>query len=621
MWRNEYKPYHYSVLTTSVVYVIKKPLNIRFIHRRKIIMKRNISKKFIFIFFIVILIFPLLFISCSKSPSALYEEGRQYYKNKQYDEALSSFNELIKKQKDFKDVYYQRGLCYLELGQLDDAKNDFARTLKGNPDHLYSLIKRARIYLKKDNMDKTLADLKRAVKIDPENSRANNYMGEYYYRIKQPDKAMKYYEKALKKESGYSRALGNMAVYYAEVKKEHFIAEEYIKKALSLDSKSGELNRIAGNIMISIGDYKKAGEYYNDAVGKDPGNVNYYLARAVFFARYKGDYKKAVEDLNKALKIDPKNAMVFLERGIFEMEGWGNTDKALADIDEALKLDKGLARAYYYRGLIYLEKKKDYKKAVENLNKAIELEPETASAYYTRSIAYSAWGKNKEAQADFIKALEIDPDVVYSKKFGIISGKDGINPVTKYLAQGEVFLNGKNYSKALESFNSALKSEPENPDVLFFRAKTYLLKNEFNEALEDLKKAVKIKPDFLPAYLLSSSIYFQMDKTGEAIKGYNEILKKRPDEIIALTGRGNVYALGKKDYKKALADFNKVIEVAPNYSIAYFFKGKTCMKLGKKKEALKALKKFISIAPEQYKAHKTSALNDIKKIKKSLSNK
>src|SRR5688572_2694021 len=67
-----------------------------------------------------------------------------------------------------------------------------------------------------------------------------------------------------------------------------------------------------------------------------------------------------------------------------------------------------LAERYLERALDYYTKKK-YEDAIEDLDAAIEVEPRNGELYATRGYIHYEAGTLHLAEADFKKALEIDP--------------------------------------------------------------------------------------------------------------------------------------------------------------------------------------------------------------------
>jgi tetratricopeptide (TPR) repeat protein len=64
--------------------------------------------------------------------------------------------------------------------------------------------------------------------------------------------------------------------------------------------------------------------------------------------------------------------------------------------------NRAYGRFFYFRGLI------DH--SIFYLNKAIELDPLSTSAYISLGLTYQTFGKASEAEKNYQKALEIDPD-------------------------------------------------------------------------------------------------------------------------------------------------------------------------------------------------------------------
>ena len=48
--------------------------------------------------------------------------------------------------------------------------------------------------------------------------------------------------------------------------------------------------------------------------------------------------------------------------------------------------------------------------AINNFKKAIQMDPRTANAHYGLGLVYSKIGQHKEASAEFLKTIELDPE-------------------------------------------------------------------------------------------------------------------------------------------------------------------------------------------------------------------
>lgn len=82
-----------------------------------------------------------------------------------------------------------------------------------------------------------------------------------------------------------------------------------------------------------------------------------------------------------------------------------------------------------------------------------------------------------------------------------------------------------NYEAAIENFLRALELAPNNANVRFLLAQTYLSANQTNEALESYRYLLRIVPDHLEAKLQIAGIYRARGNWEAAYKEYKEIIE------------------------------------------------------------------------------------------------
>ncbi len=90
------------------------------------------NKVFKYILIIVLLINT---VSClAVNNIDLFNKANQFYKNKQYDKAITIYNELMNKDIVNSDIYYNLGNAYYKNSQIAEAILFYERALKLNPD-------------------------------------------------------------------------------------------------------------------------------------------------------------------------------------------------------------------------------------------------------------------------------------------------------------------------------------------------------------------------------------------------------------------------------------------------------------------------------------------------------
>ena len=157
----------------------------------------------------------------------------------------------------------------------------------------------------------------------------------------------------------------------------------------------------------------------------------------------------------------------------------------------------------------------------------------------------------------------------------------------------------KKYEDALAAYTAAIEINPNNPaayinrskahDVLIIRiverdGKKYQSINpekDFEKALDDLQKAIELDPNNYIAYNNRGYVYLMYVQDTEWSWSTGKDIGYNPSELLY----------------KALADFNKAIELDPNYSSAYNNRGVVYHRQGKYRLAIKDFTKAIELNP------------------------
>lgn len=261
-----------------------------------------------------------------------------------------------------------------------------------------------------------------------------------------------------------------------------------------------------GNIAQQNDEYENAIEYYTEAININKKYVEAYIERAISFSKI-GKHKKAIADLDEAILIDPQNHLIYFNRGyIFEL---------LEEND----------------------------KAINGYSKVIELNPKYTRAYLVRGDLYTNIHEDQKAIDDFTKALELDQDYLYS------FGARGIN-----------YFNLEKYDSALEDFNSYFsKSTTElgiktyDLRVLYYRAFTYIHKNELDNSLQDWNNYIEIDNSNLYAYRSRGLVYILKNDIDKALIDFDKVMSPDyPDARLYFLHLIASFKISSLNYKKSL---------------------------------------------------------------------
>jgi type IV pilus biogenesis/stability protein PilW len=189
-------------------------------------------------------------------------------------------------------------------------------------------------------------------------------------------------------------------------------------------------------------------------------------------------------------------------------------------------------------------------------------------------------------------------------------------------------LQDKQYSKAIESCQEALKLDPEMALAYNHLALVYMETKRYQKSEESFRKALELKSNYSEVYNNLGVLMNRMERFPEAIgyfekalsddqystpenaltnMGYSyyrlgqmqkskefhqKALDMMPQFCLASKNMGDVYAK-EKNYKKASDYFDKAVTHCPLYQEAQYKLGLTQMKLGQKNVAKAQLEKLI----------------------------
>jgi tetratricopeptide (TPR) repeat protein len=188
----------------------------------------------------------------------------------------------------------------------------------------------------------------------------------------------------------------------------------------------------------------------------------------------------------------------------------------------------------------------------------------------------------------------------------------------------------------ISSLTKKIKQSTSNNAVLYFeRGINQALVLNMEAAVEDMTEAINSKKDFTLAYFCRANIHFKMLdfkannnsqmnkksattfdnkdlalKINQIIQDYNRVIELSPDFAFAWFNRGNSYCV-EKDYKNAIKDYTSAIAAKNNFAEAYFNRSLCYFFLNQKDKAIEDLSKAGELGIYQ-------AYNLIKQIRSNL---
>ena len=118
-----------------------------------------------------------------------------------------------------------------------------------------------------------------------------------------------------------------------------------------------------------------------------------------------------------------------------------------------------------------------------------------------------------------------------------------------YLCRARVYLELRNYRRALTDLSTAIKLKPADSELYVERAQVYLNRDNLNRALNDLNRAIAIKPN-ARAYRERGAVYAGLGDFARALTDVDAALKLQPASGDLYVFRGQLY-VGRENFKLA----------------------------------------------------------------------
>jgi tetratricopeptide (TPR) repeat protein len=262
----------------------------------------------------------------------------------------------------------------------------------------------------------------------------------------------------------------------------HLWGEQYNHKATDLLQVQLEISReIAEKLRLRL----TAGEQKQFAKRETVNPQAYELLLRGRFYWNKGgteNWKKAVEYYQQAIGVDPAYALAYAELSI----SYGNlvyssildpkefTPKSEGAARKALELDESLAEAHLALAQIKLMAW-DWAAAERECRRAIELNPNLARARVVYSFYLSYMGRHDEAIAEAKRARELDP----------------LSPIAN-LYFGYQLAYARQNDQAIEAARKTLELDQNFPDGHSLLGHAYAAKGQYREAIAAYQEGVRL---------------------------------------------------------------------------------------------------------------------------------
>jgi serine/threonine-protein kinase len=210
---------------------------------------------------------------------------------------------------------------------------------------------------------------------------------------------------------------------------------------------------------------------------------DYLKGRYYWNKRTGEDVKRAIEYFNQAITKDPSYALAYvgLADCYIVIPNYSDVStqeayiKAKAAATKALEIDDSLAEAHTSLGGIKSDFEWDFAGAEKELKRALTLNPNYATAHHWYAQFLSAMGRHDEAISEIKRAQSLDP-------LSLI-----INSVA-----GDTYFKARQYDLAIDQLRKTMEMDKNFSRAYRYMGNVYIEKGMYNEAIAAIRTADSI---------------------------------------------------------------------------------------------------------------------------------
>lgn len=198
----------------------------------------------------------------------LEDIAKAYYKHQEYNLALDTYLDLIKKFPRRDDLYVSVANCQDAIGDKKAALQYYLKALKINPNSLATLTNLATAYYEAGELKSAEKFCWEALKRDAENTTTFINLGNIFYRQNKYEQALVYYQKAATLKPDYYIVEINLANTFFDLKN-YQQAFVHAKKSVEQESQSQTAYTLLGNSALELEDFDVAIDSFLQALKID----------------------------------------------------------------------------------------------------------------------------------------------------------------------------------------------------------------------------------------------------------------------------------------------------------------------------------------------------------------
>ena len=508
-------------------------------------------------------------------------EGIEYLTEGNYTEALNYFEKSLEIDQNLPECNYYKGLTNQLLSKLEISLESFDIELSLNANHINSLIAKGTSLCLLSRKEEGIKEYNKVLELEPNNIQALLNKSIALHDLNKTNEALDCINKLIEIDNNnYLPYLtkGNILAKNGQ----NVEAIENYKLSLEKNNISTQALYNMGICYLNMKDYQQANKCFDDALLINPNLLEIYIAKAKIFEEQK-NYNNAIELYNEIIPKFPYDDNIFYKKGIC-LENMEEYQEALKNFEQGLYINKSNIDCLYHKGYCcdILNNKKQALKCYDDIIKSKEKNIDN---------------KIKE-DCLILKSKILIDDEKYDDALQGLNEALRLNPDNSYIYFYKGFINNKK-EEHQEAINNYLKSiEINNKDKIIYYnlGLAYLEISDFEKSLNYLNKSFELDNTFYQALIKSGEVLLKSKEYDKSIEIFDKILnnEKEKNNELALLRKGDALFM-KNNFKEALELYENVLKLNENNEEALIGAGICERKLFKLDEAINYYDRVLKI--------------------------
>jgi putative PEP-CTERM system TPR-repeat lipoprotein len=470
--------------------------------------------------------------SAGKTPAQYMANGDQYFKAKQYLEAIIEYRNAVAKSPHNGEAHLKLGDVYVEVNALADATQEYKRATELRPDDVDTQVKWLRMLLlgkwyddvrerteklllkHPQNVtaqllhanalaglkkyDSALAEIQQAIALEPVNGESYLNLGTIQLMADRPQLA----EAAFKKAVEVDPQSVNGQIAYAGSEWAHgrlANAEKAFNRAVELEPDNPIANRALATFYLGSGRAEEA-EVHLKALANEMPTTPVRLTLADYYIRMQ-HVEEAVAVLKVVARSSDGYAQAHSRLAILAYDA-GRTADAHKEIDDALRRDPNSARALVTKATFLLKENKS-DEAFARAKAAVAADPRFLAGHYLLGQLYASRRDTAAAIREYSDVLRLDPSALTAQ-----------NQLARlHLASGQAYV-------ASGFADQLTKARPDDTQARLLLIRTLLAQGDLKRADSETRALLTAAPQLVDAHVIAGTLAVLKKDLGAARQSF-----------------------------------------------------------------------------------------------------